>query len=161
MANLYELLMIPRTATKDQIATAFKNKAKYYDPAITGDKSTLQEFFELKLAFTTLMDDEKRNEYDDYLSSLGAYRSKEKEADMDPEEIERRRRERGKKRFMEDFDFANEEFFNMWKERAGGQAGNVNGEGENTENLNFNGKDISLKIKVKLEEVLFTEELKQ
>jgi len=66
------------------------------------------------------MDDAKRDEYDDYLSSLGSNRSKEKEADMDPEEIERRRRERGKKRFMEDFDFANEEFFNMWKQRAGG-----------------------------------------
>ena len=42
---------------------------------------------------------------------------------MDPEEIERRKRERGKQRFMEDFDYVNEEFFNTFKQRTrkGGQ----------------------------------------
>jgi hypothetical protein len=65
------------------------------------------------------MDDERREEYDIYLSSLGQNMRKEKEAEMDPEEIERRRKERGKKRFMDDFDFANEEFFDSWKARTG------------------------------------------
>ena len=37
----------------------------------------------------------------------------------DPEEVERRRQERGKKRFMEDFDFINEDFYNMWKQTTG------------------------------------------
>ena len=37
---------------------------------------------------------------------------------IDPEEAERRSRERGKKRFMEDFDFLNDEFINMWKSRT-------------------------------------------
>ena len=40
----------------------------------------------------------------------------------DPEvvaERERRQRERGKKRFEEDYSFINEEFFNSWKSRTG------------------------------------------
>jgi len=40
----------------------------------------------------------------------------------DPEvvaERERRARERGKKRFEEDYSFINEEFFNSWKSRTG------------------------------------------
>ena len=40
---------------------------------------------------------------------------KETEEKIDPEEVERRRRERGKQRFQEDFSFANDEYFNMFK----------------------------------------------
>ena len=56
---------------------------------------------------------ERRDEYDDYLASVGVNMSHEY-SERDEEEIERRRRERGKKRFMEDFDFANQDFFNMF-----------------------------------------------
>ena len=48
---------------------------------------------------------------------MGSSRPKE-EDHIDPEEIERRKRERGKQRFMEDYDYVNEEFFNMWKQRT-------------------------------------------
>ena len=42
------------------------------------------------------MDDERREEYDIYLASLGLNRKKEKESNLTQEEIERRRKERGK-----------------------------------------------------------------
>lgn len=51
----------------------------------------------------------------------------------DPEvvaERERRQRERGKKRFEEDYSFINEEFFNSWKSRTGA-TGNPDGSDEN------------------------------
>jgi hypothetical protein len=51
------------------------------------------------------------------LDSVGGSRKTEQEQ-IDPEEVERRKRERGKQRFMDDFDYINEEFFNMWKERT-------------------------------------------
>jgi len=57
------------------------------------------------------------------LQSLGANRRKlfGDDGEVDPEERERRRKERGKKRYMEDFEFANDEFFNMWKQRTAGK----------------------------------------
>jgi hypothetical protein len=44
-----------------------------------------------------------------------------KEEEEDPEvvaERERRQRERGKKRYEEDYSFINEEFFNSWRNRT-------------------------------------------
>ena len=41
VANLYDLLMIPTNASKDQIKDAYNSKVKYYDPDVTGDRSTL------------------------------------------------------------------------------------------------------------------------
>ena len=120
--------MVSTKATKEEIEASYRNKAQYYDPDITGKNDDLQTFEELKLAYETLMDDDKREEYDDYLSSLGYNRTKEHE-EIDPEEVERRRRERGKKRFMEDFDFANDEFFNMFKKRTGAKGGSDHQDG--------------------------------
>lgn len=62
---------------------------------------------------------------------------------------------------MEDFDYVNEEFFNMWKERTGKSkkkdSGSSKGE-ENEENdMNFNGKDIELTLNLKIENTLFTQ----
>ena len=69
------------------------------------------------MAYKTLINPDTKEEYDDYLSSVGGSRPHEEEH-IDPEEIERRKRERGKQRFMDDYDYANEEFFNMWKQRT-------------------------------------------
>lgn len=158
VANLYDLLMISPTATKEQIEKSFRSKAKFYDPEITGDRSNLQIYEELKLAYQTLMDDSKREEYDDYLSSLTYNIDKEKEPDIDPEEVERRRQERGKKRFMEDFEFVNEDFFNQWKERTGASGGpnDYSQTDESAENnMGLNGNDITITVKMDLENVLF------
>jgi curved DNA-binding protein CbpA len=72
----------------------------------------------MTLAYNTLINPEAREEYDDYLASVGSNREKVKDEEMDPEEIERRRRERGKQRFMDDFDFLNDEFFESFKNRT-------------------------------------------
>jgi len=117
VANLYDILMINPNATSNEIEHSFRSKAKFYDPDITGDRSNAQVFEELKLADQTLIDEDRRDEYDVYLASLGSNRTREEDT-IDPEELERRRRERGKKRFEEDHDFVNEEFFNMWKQRT-------------------------------------------
>ena len=101
------------------------------------------------------MDDDKREEYDVYLASLGQNRARERETHMDPEEIERRRRERGKKRFMEDFDFVNDEFFDMWKQRTGSTQSE---EDTRKEELNFNGANILLTVPIQIQKILFEKE---
>ena len=47
------------------------------------------------MAYKTLINPDTKEEYDDYLSSVGGSRPHEEEH-IDPEEIERRKRERGK-----------------------------------------------------------------
>tara|TARA_B110000285_G_scaffold168004_1_gene187894 strand:- start:134 stop:292 length:159 start_codon:yes stop_codon:yes gene_type:complete len=51
------------------------------------------------------------------LASVGQ-QSRDNDYYPDPEEVERRKKERGKQRFMDDFDFVNQDFFNMWKQRT-------------------------------------------
>ena len=70
------------------------------------------------MAYDTLSRKESREEYDDYLDSVGVNMNHKYE-EIDPEEVKRRRKERGKKRFMEDFDFSNNYFFNMFQSRFG------------------------------------------
>ena len=105
----------------EEVEKAYRNQSKFYDPDITGNRDNMQIFEELTLAYKTLINVDTREEYDDYLDSVGSSRDRQKEEKLDPEEIERRKRERGKKRYEEDYDFANEEFYNMFKERTKGK----------------------------------------
>ena len=66
-----------------------------------------------------MIDPQLREEYDQYLESVSTpWGRKNDEPKIDPEEIERRKRERGKRRFMDDFDFVNEGIFNNWQNRS-------------------------------------------
>ena len=94
--NLYDILMIDRKASLEQIEESFNKKAKFYDPDITGDNSNQQVFEQLKMAYLTLINAEERKKYDLYLDSVGVNMDKGKEPEIDPEEVERRRQERGK-----------------------------------------------------------------
>ena len=68
------------------------------------------------MAYDTLINKASRDDYDEYLASVGGNMDHEYD-ERDWEEIERRKRERGKKRFMDDYDFVNRDFFNMFKQR--------------------------------------------
>ena len=155
--NLYDLLKIKRSATMEEVEQAYRNQSKFYDPDITGNRDNMQIFEELTLAYKTLISEEQREEYDDYLDSVGSSRDRIKDEGLDPEEIERRKRERGKKRYEEDYDFANEEFYNMFKERTQGRKGASGSKEKDTEvnDMNFNGKDISITVDVNIEDSLF------
>ena len=98
----------------DEIELAYRTQARHYDPEITGSNDNIQFFEELTLAYRTLIDPKLREEYDQYLASVGSSRTHDEGPEIDPEEIERRKRERGRKRFMDDFDFVNEGFFFAW-----------------------------------------------
>lgn len=78
-------------------------------------------FDDITLAYSTLISAESRKEYDEYIESYkglsNMYGEHHKSQD-DDEETQRRKKERGKRRFEEDFDHVNEEFFSNFQSRT-------------------------------------------
>jgi len=64
--DYYEILGIEKNATKDEIKSAFRKKARVYHPDINKAPDAEEKFKELGKAYETLMDDDKRALYDRY-----------------------------------------------------------------------------------------------
>lgn len=107
---------------------------------------------DLTLAYKTLVNDKNRQEYDDFLDdyyAVSGHHRRNKGLDFDEddpeviEERERRQRERGKKRFEQDYDFVNQEFFSYWKNRTGSQT---------NQDIAYDGSDLHQSISITFEE---------
>ncbi len=66
MANYYEILEVSRNATKEEIKSAFRKKARTLHPDVNKAPDAEEKFKELGKAYETLMDDNKRATYDRY-----------------------------------------------------------------------------------------------
>lgn len=64
--DYYNVLGIPKTASKEEIKTAYKKLAKKYHPDISKDTSTEEKFKEVSEAYAVLSDDQKRAQYDQF-----------------------------------------------------------------------------------------------
>src|SRR5881397_1177563 len=63
--DYYETLGVPKTATEDEIRTAFRKLARKHHPDVAKDKKAAEEKFkEINEAYEVLSDAEKRKKYD-------------------------------------------------------------------------------------------------
>src|SRR3981189_1224912 len=64
--DYYETLGVPKTASEDEIRSAFRKLARKYHPDVAKDKKTAEEKFkEINEAYEVLGDPDKRKKYDE------------------------------------------------------------------------------------------------
>ncbi len=66
MSDFYEILGVSKEASKEEIKSAFRRKARTLHPDVNKEPDAEEKFKELGKAYETLMDDNKRATYDRY-----------------------------------------------------------------------------------------------
>jgi DnaJ-class molecular chaperone len=71
--DYYETLGVPKTATADEIRSAFRKLARKHHPDVAKDKKAAEEKFkEINEAYEVLSDPEKRKQYDQLGAEMAA-----------------------------------------------------------------------------------------
>eukprot|EP00347_Sterkiella_histriomuscorum_P015383 403357225 len=156
-----ETLGVSHDSTSEEIEKAYKRMVSVLNLKENPELKVYCD--DLRLAYDTLINEDSRGEYDEYISQhiklSRLWKEMEKE-EVDDEETERRKKERGKRRFEEDFDYANEEFFASWKSRFQGSGQQQQtqytsaGGDKGADYSRFDGIDIQQEVKITFQEAM-------
>src|SRR6267154_5312109 len=151
--DYYETLGVPKTASEDEIRSAFRKLARKYHPDVAKDKKASEEKFkEINEAYEVLSDPEKRKKYDE----LGANWKQGAGFHPPPGWEQRARRSGSGAQTFEDFEFhfggtGFSDFFEQFFGSSGGRKSGPHFQ-EGFQEAAQRGQDVEADILVTLEE---------
>ena len=131
--DYYEILGVSKSASKDEIKSAFKKAAKKYHPDVSKEENAEAKFKEAQEAYAVLSDDQKRQQYDQYGHSAFS---------------------NGSGAGAGGFDFGDFDFSDIFGDIFGSGFG-FGGSNRRTSNRPRKGRDTLLRVNISFEEAVF------